>query len=306
MQYLTEIDLIEKTIARYQKAKILWLDTETADYQTKNPQLSLITILDDPTDIEGDQVCILDLLNYPDLIAQFINKVMINPEIEKVFHNAKYDCRFLGKTKVKNVTCTLEIAKQIPYYLLATPDFTLKTLTEKFCNFTNIDKTEQKSDWKIRPLTETQLNYAKMDVIYLAQLHTRLLQFNILANPDPEKENITNLTLRYRQLEHRWKQLNSEIEHLKERLKKAMNFQEISEFQGFKLASQSRTTKKISFQNLAQLMQESDLDLDFTINLTQPIQKQLRNYLDQLPIEEEISSFLQLKITEIDENDLPF
>jgi len=39
---------------------------------------------------------------------------MLNPAIEKVFHQASYDLKFLGKTKAKNVTCTLEMA--IPYY----------------------------------------------------------------------------------------------------------------------------------------------------------------------------------------------
>jgi ribonuclease D len=306
MEYLIKPQQIQGAIARYQKAKMLWLDTETADFNTKNPQLSLISILDDPTDLEGDQVCILDLLNYPDLLKEFTEKIMLNPEIEKIFHNAKYDCKFLGKTKVKNVTCTLEMARNIPYYLLPTSNFTLKTLTEKLSSFTNIDKTEQNSDWKQRPLTETQLNYAKMDVIYLAQIYTPLLQLMSLTNPTPQKEDITKLTLRYRQLEHRWKQLDSEVNHLKERLKKAMDSQSISEFQGFKLSEQNRTIKKTSFQNLAQLIQDYNLDLDFSINLTQSIQQQLGNNLNKLPIEEEISSFLQLKISLIDEEELPF
>jgi ribonuclease D len=306
MKYLIKPQDIQEAIARYQRVKMLWLDTETADFNTKNPQLSLISVLDDPTDIEGDQVCILDLLDYPDLLEEFTQKIMINPEIEKIFHNAKYDCKFLGKTKVKNVTCTLEMAKSIPYYLLPTPNFTLKTLTQKLSIFTNIDKTEQTSNWKQRPLTETQLNYAKMDVIYLAQIHTPLLQLISLTNPDPQKEDITKLTLRYRQLEHRWKQLDSEVNHLKERLKKAMDSQEISEFQGFKLSEQNRTTKKAYFQNLAQLIQDYNLDLDFSINLTQSIQQKLSNNLNNLPIEEEISSFLQLKISQTDEDELPF
>jgi len=304
MKYLIKPEDIETAINYYQQKQILWLDTEIADFQTKNPQLSLISILDDPA--QGDQVTILDMLNYPNLIPEFINKIMINSKIEKVFHNAKYDTKFLGKTKVKNVTCTLEIAKSIPYYLLPIPDFTLKTLTEKLSDFKNIDKSEQSSDWKVRPLTEKQLNYAKMDVIYLAQIHGQLLQLSSITNPDPEKENINDLTLRYRQLEHRWKQLDSEINHLKERLKKAMNSQEIKEFQGFKLSNQSRTNKKTSFQELAKLIEESKLNLDFSINLTQPIQKQLGKYLENLLIEEEISNFLMLKITDTDEDDLPF
>ena len=306
MEYISQPQDIHNAIFRYKEAKILWLDTEVADYKTRNPLLSLISILDDPTDIEGEQVCILDILDYPYLVEEFINEIMLNSQIEKVFHNAKYDSKFLGKKRIKNITCTLEMAKEIPYYILATPNFSLKTLTEKLCDFGTINKSLQTSNWKQRPLTKEQLNYAAMDVVYLAQIHNRLLQFKTIANPSPETENISALTLRYRQIEHRWKQLDSEMEHIKNRLKKAMESQEISEAQGFKLSSQTRTTKKTSFLNLAQLVSRENLDFDFNLNLTKPMQKQLENHLEKLSIEEEISSFLQLKIKDFDENDLPF
>ena len=116
--YLTQPEAILASIAQYQEKNTLWLDTEVADYQTNKPRLSLIQILDDSTDLKGEKVTILDLLDKPELIHCFINDIMVNPQIEKVLHNAKYDLSFLGKSKAKNVTCTLKIAAQLPYYII--------------------------------------------------------------------------------------------------------------------------------------------------------------------------------------------
>jgi hypothetical protein len=40
----------------------------------------------------------------------------------------------LGKSKAKNVTCTLNWQK-IPYYLLPVPNYQLKTLAEQLCHY---------------------------------------------------------------------------------------------------------------------------------------------------------------------------
>ena len=138
MPYLTAASEIRSLIAEYTKAKTLWIDTEVADYKSRNPRLSLIQILDNPQDMSGDSVYLLDVLDQPDMIADFVEKIMVNPAIEKVFHNASYDLKFLGTKKAKNITCTLEMAKKIPYYLLPLPNYQLKTLATELCKFNNI------------------------------------------------------------------------------------------------------------------------------------------------------------------------
>lgn len=110
------------------------------------------------------------------------------------------------------------------------PNFQFKTLAEYLCDFPSIDKSEQGGDWGCRPLTPNQIHYAKMDSVYVAQVHQRLLQ---LAHPNPAAEDIEALTLRYRQIEHRWKQLDTEMQQIKERLKVAMPAQNCSEINGF-------------------------------------------------------------------------
>ncbi|MGK7876574.1 MAG: ribonuclease D [Xenococcaceae cyanobacterium] len=306
MEYLTRANEIRAAIANYTQAKTLWLDTEIADYQTDKPKLSLIQVLDDSTDIKGDGVSIFDVLYQPELADEFIEKIMLNPAIEKVFHNASYDRQFLGKRKAKNVTCTLEMGKKIPYYLVPLSNRKLKTLAEQLCHFTAIDKTEQGGDWGQRPLTDNQLDYAKMDPVYVAQVHHRLLQLSQLIEPKPETEDIAALILRYRQIEHRWKQLDTEVKHIKERLKRAMEFQDISEIDGFQLSSQKRTTKKVSFTDLAKFTQGTGMKLDFPVTLTKALQKEMEEFIEQLPVEEEVNTSWRLSIKEQDDEELPF
>ncbi|MBX9258635.1 ribonuclease D [Desmonostoc muscorum CCALA 125] len=285
MPYLTSAREIRPIVAEYTHAKTLWIDTEVADYKSRNPRLSLIQVLDNPHDMSGDRVYLLDVLDQPDIIAEFIEEIMLNSTIEKVFHNASYDLKLLGSKKAKNITCTLEIAKKIPYYLLPLPNYQLKTLATALCSFNNIDKQEQQSDWGKRPLTEEQIEYAYLDCIYLAQIHSNLLELQTQTNPDPTTEDLRILSARYSQLEQQCKLLNSEFEHLQERIKKAMQAQNISETADYKLSSYERTTIKTMFTELANLAQTQGINLDFPITLTQKLQKDLGQNLEQLSVD---------------------
>jgi ribonuclease D len=112
MLYLKDADEIIAILAKYVEARMLWIDTEIADFLTRSPKLSLIQILDNLSDHTGQNVTILDILEQPEVVDIFVKKIMLNPAIEKVFHHANYDLKYLGKTKAKNVTCTLEMAKK--------------------------------------------------------------------------------------------------------------------------------------------------------------------------------------------------
>ena len=306
MPYLTDANAIKSRISEYTKAKTLWIDTEVADYQSRKPRLSLIQVLYDPNDMTGEHVDILDILDQPELVEYFVDQIMVNPTIEKVFHNASYDLKLLGKTKAKNITCTLEIAQKLPYYLLQLPNLQLKTLAEQLCYFPPVDKADQVSDWGVRPLTPSQLFYAKMDPVYVAQVHHQLLKLSRRTNPDPTTEDLTALADRYREIEHQWKLLDTEMTHLQERIKKAMQAQNVSETESFELSSYQRTTKKVSFDQLAKLARANEIELDFPVSLTQKLQKELGDIIEQLPIEEEVTTNWRLSVKEQDDAELPF
>ncbi|MBS9384041.1 MAG: PD-(D/E)XK nuclease family protein [Dolichospermum sp. BR01] len=181
MHYLTESSEIYKQIFQLSLSKTLWIDTEIADWYTDKPKLALIQVLADHTDLNGESAYIFDVLDKPDLAVYFINQIMVNSQIEKVFHNAGFDLKYLGKELAENVTCTFKIARKITKEVLQTTNLKLKTLAAELCHFSNVDAEEGSSDWGKRPLTQKQLNYAAMDTVYLAAVHRRLLE---ISNPD--------------------------------------------------------------------------------------------------------------------------
>lgn len=294
MPYLSAASEILAIVTEYTQATTLWIDTEVAEFKSRNPKLSLIQVLDDPDDMSGDRVYLLDVLNQPDLVATFIEQVMLNPHIEKVFHNATYDLKFLGNKQAKNVTCTLELAKTIPYYLLPLPNYQLQTLATELCNFNYVNKQEQTSDWGKRPLSEEQIEYAYLDCIYLAQIHQRLLELQLATNPDPLSEDVRAIGTQLTEIEEQWKLLNSEYEHLQERLKRAMQAQNMSETAFYKLSSYERKTVKTQFLELARLVQEQGISFDFPVTLTQKLQKDLGLNLEHLSVDIETSKSWRL------------
>ncbi|WP_421658500.1 DNA translocase FtsK [Leptothermofonsia sp. ETS-13] len=183
MPYLTQSTDIQAAIHQLSTHPILWLDTETAEWWTPHPKLSLIQVLADLDDLNGDSVYLLDVLNQPDLVQLFVDRIMRDSGIEKVIHNASYDLKFLGKTDAKNITCTLKLAKQFPKTVLGTSNYKLKTLAKELCQFTNVDAEQQGSDWGRRPLDAEQLLYARMETVYLAQVYQYLLRLTPQQNP---------------------------------------------------------------------------------------------------------------------------
>ena len=295
MQYFVESDHIISLIDEYTQAKILWIDTEVADFKTRQPKLSPIQVLNSYSDNCKENVCILDVLERPEITDIFIKKIMLNPAIEKVFHNAKYDLKFLGKNKVEKVTCTLEMAKDIPYYLLPLPNLSLKTLAESLCNIV-VDKSQQASDWGKRPLTATQLTYANLDPVYLYMVHQKLLQLKLLSNPNPNNENIALLAERYLKLKQQLQIIESECNHFDFRLKAAMQAQNVSETNSLKISSVERHTFKVEFNQLAEIANQNSINLDFPITITQKLQKELGEILEQLNLQEEVSNSWRLTV----------
>ncbi|MDB9514944.1 ribonuclease D [Kamptonema animale CS-326] len=289
MPYLTAANNIKALIAEFSQAKILWIDTEVADYKF-NPTLSLIQLLADANDLTGNASFLLDVLDRPELTADFVDKIMANPDIEKVMHNASYDIRFLGNDRAQNITCTLKLARKIPYYVLPLPNHQLKTLIEALCGIPNVDKAEQGGDWGKRPLTDKQLEYAKMDVVYLAEVHSHLIEIVDEYCPDSATENLILLGEQYQEIEAQWKPLDSEIAEIKERMKAGMQAQNVTENSYFKLSSS--TTMKVDFMNLANLAESQGIELNFPVTLTKEVQKQLGKLISHPSLQiEEISSF---------------
>ena len=75
-----------------------------------------------------------------------------------------------------------------------------------------------------------------------------------------------------------------------------MKARAIAETERFQLSSQQRISVKVTFSSLAQLAHSQDLQIDFPIQLTQAIQKQLGRNAEQLPLQTETSTFWKLTL----------
>lgn len=120
---------------------------------------------------DGKDTCyIIDPFYIDDLTPLF--KLFSAPGITKIIHHSNNDILLLDKMgcNVKGIMDTDVAAKILNYERssLAT------VLKEEFSK--EIDKSQQSSNWNKRPLTEQQLRYAAIDVIYLHKIKKKLLE----------------------------------------------------------------------------------------------------------------------------------
>ena len=107
-------------------------------------------------------------------LRSYLNKLNIiftNQNILKVFHGADYDINWLQRdfgVYVVNMFDTGRASRILSY-----ESFSLKYLLLKFCDF-ETDKSYQLADWRIRPLTEGMIKYARSDTHFLLYIYDNL------------------------------------------------------------------------------------------------------------------------------------
>lgn len=100
-----------------------------------------------------------------------LGPVFASTEVRKVFHAAEYDIFVLKRDydfRFANLFDTMLSAQLLGY-----PSIGLAALAERHFGV-SLPKDEQRSDWSVRPLRESQLQYAAFDVTYLLPLAERL------------------------------------------------------------------------------------------------------------------------------------
>ncbi|MCX2738316.1 ribonuclease D [Pontibacter anaerobius] len=98
-------------------------------------------------------------------------ELLQNAAITKIIHHSNNDILLLDKMgcNIKGVMDTDVAAKVLNYERSS-----LATVLKEEFNI-EIDKSQQSSNWNKRPLTEAQLQYAALDVIYLHRIKAKLV-----------------------------------------------------------------------------------------------------------------------------------
>ena len=175
------------------KFDYLTVDTEFLRERTYYPKLCLIQLAI-PSDQEANAVLVDPLDNQLDLSPLY--ELFLNTNVVKVFHAARQDLEIffhdkniipkpLFDTQLAAMVCGF--GEQVGY----------ETLVRSICKV-NLDKSSRFTDWSLRPLTNSQKDYALADVTHLRQIYeylkTELKQnkregwvqeeLNILKNPE--------------------------------------------------------------------------------------------------------------------------
>lgn len=156
---------LAQTITKLSKSKELAVDLEFDQHRfTYGFNLCLIQIAD-----ESNSCYIIDPFGIDDM--QPVYQLFEDERITKIIHHANNDILLLNKLgcNIKSVLDT-DVAAKLLNYERSSLATVLKGEFDK-----EIDKSQQSSNWNNRPLTEAQLRYAAIDVIYLHRIKDKLV-----------------------------------------------------------------------------------------------------------------------------------
>ena len=248
---VTEPEVFRRQITEWSKQPRLWLDTEVADWFTSAPRLSLLQVRD-----ACGRVSVVDVLDHrlkQVLNDYFIPEVMANASVEKWAHYARFERRFLGQERVANLNCTFELARGIPYYRLPLRSLSLGALVEHFVGQC-LDKTLQKADWGIRPLSEAHLAYAAADPEWCRRVYDELR--GIPGPPEASEDDAEGIQARYLEILCPLKEARAVRSGIRDVVKELMADRHLTRLSRFSL--HTRTTFSTSLTSLVEFSLAND------------------------------------------------
>lgn len=160
-EIITSAERLEEVASHCEKQTVLAIDTEFARTSTYYPIVGLIQIYD------GENCFLIDPLEVTDLSC--LSKMLTDEGIVKIFHACSEDIEVFSHCI--GVAPTPIFDSQIAAAMLG-DGFSLsyQKLVEKNLSI-DVPKEETRSNWLQRPLTDSQLQYAALDVIYLFEVY---------------------------------------------------------------------------------------------------------------------------------------
>ena len=155
---------MDELLADLKKESLIAVDTEFFRETTYYPQLALVQVATDSV------VACIDPLAFDAKPA--LKKILLDENITKIFHSCSQDMEvlyyYLGQTPnniydTQIANALLSEHQQIGYAKLVENELGAQ-----------LDKSQTRTNWLQRPLTEEQLQYAGDDVYYLYQLQHKL------------------------------------------------------------------------------------------------------------------------------------
>ncbi|MGH9768217.1 MAG: HRDC domain-containing protein [Blastocatellia bacterium] len=161
-QYVIDPDDARAALAAFAGQPVIGLDTETYwDFGARQNRLSLLQLA-----APAGEVIVIDALTAG---LEEARALIENPSAMMAAHNARFDEGVLREAgfEVAGLVDTLRLARRT----LRLRSFSLASVSEHLFGVA-LDKTYQQSDWRRRPLSRAQLDYAALD----AQIALRVYQ----------------------------------------------------------------------------------------------------------------------------------
>jgi len=163
-EYLIDPGDVRAAMAAFADQPIIGLDTETfMDYSTRQNRLSLLQLAA-PT----GEVVIVDALAAG---MEEARGLVEDPAAMMAAHNARFDDGALRQAgyDVAGLVDTLRLSRRT----LRLKSFSLASVSDHLFGL-RLDKTYQLSDWRKRPLSREQLNYAALDAQIALEVYQEL------------------------------------------------------------------------------------------------------------------------------------
>jgi ribonuclease D len=152
-RFITEMDEARRALDSLHRESLVGLDTETYwDVAANHSRVSLVQIAP-----PAGEVLVIDVLAVG---VEVLRPVIDSPAIRMTAHNAAFDERMLARAGLRPVSFvdTLRLARSA----LRLPSYSLASVAAHLFGI-ELDKSYQKSNWRRRPLTRGQLDYAAKD-----------------------------------------------------------------------------------------------------------------------------------------------
>jgi ribonuclease D len=152
---------MDELVLRLSKEKVVAVDTEFFRETTYYPKLALVQIA------THSIVACIDPLAFDAKPA--LKKILCDKDITKIFHSCSQDLEvlFYYLNEIPTPIYDTQIANAL---LTDHHQIGYASLVENELNV-QLDKSQTRTNWLQRPLTEKQIQYAGDDVLYLYQLH---------------------------------------------------------------------------------------------------------------------------------------
>lgn len=163
-EYLIDPDDARAALRAFANQPIIGLDTETfMDFSTRQNRLSLLQLAS-PT----GEVIVVDALASG---LEEARELIEDPSAMMAAHNARFDDGVLRQAgfAVAGLVDTLKLARRT----LRLKSFSLSSVSDHLFGMP-LDKTHQLSDWRKRPLSREQLDYAALDAQIALQVFQEL------------------------------------------------------------------------------------------------------------------------------------